>query len=73
MSRFSMENFLSHSHESIRRGILYCCSNFGYRKCLDKKGEYQDFPSKIFCRTVPKTSVAESFIVALNSGTKKFG
>ena len=34
-------------------------------------GEYQDFPSKIFCLTVPKNSVAESFTVALISGIKK--
>ena len=39
--------FLSHSTENFRRGILYCCNNFGYRKSLDKGGgEYHDFPSK---------------------------
>ena len=38
MSRFSVENFLSHSAENFRRGILYCCINFGYRKSLDKRG-----------------------------------
>ena len=32
---------------------------------------YQVFLSKIFCLTVPKISVAESFIVALISGTEK--
>ena len=66
-----MEKFLSHSAENFRRGILYCCSNFGYRKSLDEKGEYQDFPSKIFCLTVPKISVGESFTVALISGSEK--
>ncbi len=34
-------------------------------------GEYQDFPSKIFCLTVLKISVGESSIVALISGTEK--
>ena len=33
-------------------------------------GEYQDFPSKIFCLTVPKISVGESFTVPLFSGTE---
>ena len=34
MSRFSVKNLLSHSSEKFRRGILYCFTNFGYRKCL---------------------------------------
>ena len=44
----SVEIFLSHSAEKFRRGILYCCNNFGYQKNLNKRGEYQDFPSEIF-------------------------
>ena len=73
MSRFSVEIFLSHSAEIFRRGILYCCINFGYRKSLDKRGggEYQYFLSKSFCLTVPKISVGLSFVVALVSGTGK--
>ena len=38
VSRYSVEKFLSHSVEKFRRGILYCCINFGYRKSLDKSG-----------------------------------
>ena len=38
LSRFNVENCLSHSAENFRRGILYCCINFGYRKSLDKRG-----------------------------------
>ena len=53
------------------RGILYCCINFGYRKSLDKRGEYHDFLPKIFCLTVPKISVGESFTVAVISGSEK--
>ena len=73
VSRYSVENFLSHSAEKIRRGILYCCSNFGYRESLDRTGrwKYQEFPSKNFCLTVPKSHVRESFIVALFSGSEK--
>ena len=62
---------MSHSAESFRRGILYCCSNFGYRKSLDKKGRYQDFRSKIFCLTVPKNFVGAAFTVASISVTEK--
>ena len=55
-SSFSVESFLSHSAEKFRRGTFYCCTNCGYRKSLDKRKmvEYQDFPSKFFCLTVPK-------------------
>ena len=70
VSRYSVEKFLSHSAENFRRGILYCCINFVYQKSLDKRrGGYQDFPSKIFCLTVPKDYVGESFLVALVSVT----
>ncbi len=74
VSRFSVENFLSHSaDENFRRRILYCCINFGNRKSLEKGGEYQKFPSKIFCLTVPKISVGESFSVALIFGEEGGG
>ena len=41
---------------------------------MDKKGEgeYQDFPSKIFCLTVPKNFIGEPFNVSLTSGIEKF-
>ena len=32
---------------------------------------YQDFTSKVFCLTVPKNSVGESFTVASISGIEK--
>ena len=40
-------------------------------KVCRRRGEYQDFPSKTFCLTVPKFSVGESFTVAVFSGTGK--
>ena len=43
------------------------------KKIMDKReGEYQDFPSKIFCLTVPKNFVGEPFRVSLISGIEKF-
>ena len=70
-SRFSVQKFLSHSAENFPRGILYCCNNFGYRESLDKRGgEYQIFPSKKFCLTVPKIFVEEPFSVSLIAGTE---
>ena len=38
---------------------------------MEKKGEYQDFSSKISYLTVPNVSVGESFNFALYSGTEK--
>ena len=70
VSRFSVEEVLSHSPENFRRGILYCCISFGYRKLWITGLGYPDFLSKIFCLTVPKFSVRESFI-ALISGTEE--
>ena len=41
---------------------VLCFRKFpGAKKFMDKKGEYQDFPSKIFCLTVPKHFVEEPF------------
>ena len=72
VSRFYVENVLSHSAENFRRGILYCCNNFGYRKSLDKRGGgYRVFPYKFFCLTVPEIFVGESFTVVIFSDTEK--
>ena len=72
VSRFSVGNFMSHSAENARKGVLYCCINFGYRKSLEKRaGEYQDFPSKTLCLTKPKNSVVESFTVAFFPDTDR--
>ncbi len=68
MSRFSVENFLSHSAEKIRRGTLLCFREFLVSKTfLEKRGlgEYQEFPSKCFCLTLPKKFVGEPISVPL--------
>ena len=75
VSRFSVENFLSHSDEKFRRAILHCCNNFGYRKSLDKKGGgIKIFRRKFFCLTVPKNFVGEPFCAVFQkiSGSEKF-
>ena len=54
--RFSVENFLSRSAKNFRWGTLLCFINFGYGKCLDKRGGYQYFCRKLFvsqCRKFP--------------------
>ena len=75
MSQFSVENFLSHSTETFRRGNLLCCvsENFGYRKNLCFRVLCHGFPSKTFCLTVPKIFVGEPFsaVFQKNSGSEK--
>ena len=80
MSRFSVENFLSHSTETFRRGTFLSCVSENFRKpkilWIRREGEYQDFPSKIFCLTVPKRFVEEPFYAVfqkLSVGEKLYG
>ena len=71
VSTISVGIFLSHSAEIFRRGIVYCCINFGNRKGLDKKGgSFKLFRRKIYV-SVPRIFVGESFTVALISGIEK--
>ena len=72
MSRFSVENFLSHSTETFRRGTRLSFRKILLAKLLmHEKGRYHDFPSK-FCLTVAKNFVGEPFSVSLISGIEKF-
>ena len=42
------------------------------KKFMDKKrGEFQNFPSKNFCLTMPKNFVGEPFSLSLTSGIEK--
>ena len=48
---------------------MLCFRNFPEAKMfMDKKGEYQDFPSKVFCLTLLTNFVVEPFSVKLISG-----
>ena len=71
MLRISVEKFLSHSAERLRRVTLCCYINFGYLKGLQKRGGEIQILRRKFFLTVPKISVGETFTVALNSGTEK--
>ena len=64
VSRFSVENF--------RRGILYCCNNFGYRKSFDKGGGSITIFRRSFCLTVPKYFIGEHFGVSEKFFYRKF-
>ena len=75
MSRFSVENNLSHSSEKFRRGTLLCCvpESFWYRKNLGiTRGAITILRRKRFCLTVPKNFVGEPFSVPLFLGIDKF-
>ena len=66
--------FLSHSAESFRRESFTVSLISGTQKVWRRGGGgvYLDFPSKIFCLTVPKISVGEPFSVSLISGVEEF-
>ena len=73
VSKFSVENFLSHSAEKVRRGTLQCVTKFRYRKILFFRGLGHDFLSNFFCLTVPKNFVEEPFYAVFQkiSGSEK--
>ena len=49
VSRFSVENFLSHTSEKFRRGTRHCFTKFPVSKNYrDKRAGYHDSPSKTF-------------------------
>ena len=47
VSRFSVDNFLSHSAENFSTGIL-CCNNFGNRRSLEEKAGVSRFSVEKF-------------------------
>ena len=73
VSGFSVENFLSHSAETFRKGIFQCFSKFGCRKSLWIRGGGGSIKIflRFFCLTVPKNSIGESFSLSLISGIEK--
>ena len=70
VSRFSVENFLSHSVEFFRRGILYCCINFGAEKVW-RRGRVSRFSVENFLSRSAENFRRESFTVALISSIEK--
>ena len=54
VSRFSVENILSHSTENFRWGTLLCFRKFRYRKILCRKKGYHYFLLKFFGLTAEK-------------------
>ena len=73
VARSSVDNFLSHSTETFRRGTLLCFGNFPISKTfMDKKGA----GITIFCRTfflwVPKIIVGEPFLISEKFRYRKF-
>ena len=77
VSRFTVQTFLSHSAKNSLAEPF--CAMFdkipGSEKVLDKKGgeEYQDFPSKKFCITVPKFFVGTPSCVTIFGYRKMLG
>ena len=65
--------FLSHSAEKFRRGILYCCNNFGQRKSLEKRGGggVSRFYVEIFWSHSAEKFLGEHFRVSLVSGIEE--
>ena len=63
--------FLVSQCRKIWWASLQCFGKFGVSKKFMHNGGYHNFPSKIFCLTVPKNFVKEPFSVSLISGIKK--
>ena len=72
VSRFSVENSLSHTAEKFRRGINYCCSIFGYRKSLDKRRGVSRFSLEKILFHSAKKIAEEHFSASLIFGIEKF-
>ena len=64
--RFYVDEFLSHTTKKFVWEPFCVSENFGCQKILWIRGgrRYQDFPSKLFCVTVPKHFVEEPFCVS---------
>ena len=64
---FRSKVFLFHSAENIRTGsLLYFTKIIVSKNFLEKRWEYLEFPSIVFCLTVQKIIVGEHFFVSQN-------
>ena len=74
MSRFSVEEFLSHSNETFRRGTLLCCvsGKFWWRKNLwiRERGSIKVFHQNFLSHSAGN-SRTKTFRVSLISGIEK--
>ena len=69
ISRLCFEKLLSHSTEKLRRWTLLSVTKWYPKNSWQRGGrEYHNFSSKIFCLTVLRNFVGESFVVSLISG-----
>ena len=64
--RFSVDNFfLTVPEKFAGEPFSVVLQKFPVaKKFMDNGGEYQDFPSKIFCLTVPEKNIGEHFCVS---------
>ena len=75
VSRFSVENYMSHGAENFRRGNLSCFAIFGYRKSLCFRGLCHDFRflfENFLSQSAENFRRGEYFSVPLFSGIEKF-
>ena len=74
VSRCYVEKFLSHNAENsqLSKGNHLCCVSvkFRWRETLWVTGEYQDFPSRFFCLTTPKTFAGGSYCVVFQKNSR---
>ena len=69
---FRRKNFVSQCRRNLLGESFFVALFSGIAKVWIRRGEeYPDFPSKIFCHTVPNIYVGESFSVALSLGSEK--
>ena len=74
ISRFSVENYLSHSGEIFRRGTISCFTKFRYRKSLWIRGEGEVSRFSVynfFSHSAESFRRGISFSVLLISGIEK--
>ncbi len=75
LSRFCVENFLSHCAKKFRRGESFSVSLIPGIEKLYASESYVtvfDFLSNLFCLAVPKNFVGESYSASIFSGIEKF-
>ena len=69
---FRRKNFVSQCRRNLVGESFFVALFSGIAKVWIRRGEYPDFPSTVFCHTVPKSYVGESFSVALSLGSENF-